>query len=413
MKMQLRKNFSLSPQAKAMLNLMGVQGFFWFAWAFANYQTVYLQNNGMTSSDIGVLNAVCSVVGIFASATWGMISDKINSIKKTFIIVLTLSAVTFVIMPLLPAQAKYATIMFIVYCALATFVRNPVGTLLDNLTVRNCAVQGLNYGPIRAFGSFMFTISSTLCTMMLAHMSVKWTFWITAILVIIPIMFVVYGNDPKFIKPANTKNNSNNSNDMKLLFKNYYYVTFLIFTAVLYIPLSTEGAFIPFLMEEKNIPNTNYGVFLAVRALMEIPFLFFIAKLRAKIKLKYIVIAAVALMGLECILQGLFTDTFLEMCIFACFFGLGHDLWIGSIAMYMYKLAPDSLKASAQSFYASVASAAAIIGHLVGGFAYELLGGPVFYIVIGIILLAAGGFFVLTHLFGKMKGIPNPADELN
>ena len=34
-------------------------------------------------------------------------------------------------------------------------------------------------------------------------------------------------------------------------------------------------------------------------------------------------------------------------------------------------------------------------------------------IVIGIIILAAGGFFVLTHLIGKMKNIHNPADELN
>ena len=413
MKMQLRKNISLTPQMRAMFNLMGVQGFFWFAWAFANYQTVYLQNNGMTSSDIGVLNAVCSVVGIFASAIWGMISDRINSIKKTFIIVLVLSAVTFVIMPLLPAKAKYASIMFIVYCAMATFVRNPVGTLLDNLTVRNCAVQGLNYGPIRAFGSFMFTISSTLCTMMLAYMSVKWTFWITAILVIIPIIFVCYANDPKFVRPTKTKEEGHGSGDMKALFKNYYYVMFLVFTAVLYVPLSTEGAFIPFLMADKDIPNTNYGVFLAVRALMEIPFLFFIAKLRARIKLKYIVMAAVALMGIECLLQGFFTDTFFEMCIFACVFGLGNGLWIGSVAMYMYKLAPDSLKASAQSFYASVASATAIIGHLVGGFAYELLGGPNFYKVIGIIILAAAGFFALTTVIGKMKGIPNPADELN
>lgn len=411
--MKFRKNITLSPQVKGMLNLMGVQGFFWFAWAFANYQTVYLQDNGMTSSDIGVLNSVCSVVGIFASAIWGMISDKINSIKKTFIIVLSLSAVTFAIMPFLPTQAKYASIMFIVYCALATFVRNPVGTLLDNLTVRNCAVQGLNYGPIRAFGSFLFTISSTLCTMMLAYMSVKWTFWLTAILAIIPITFVCFANDPKFIRPVKTKESKNNSGDMKALFKNYYYVTFLIFTAVLFVPLSTEGAFVAFLMEEKGIPNTNYGVFLAVRALMEIPFLFFIAKLRARIKLKYIVIAAVILMGLECLLQGFFTDTFVEMCLFACVFGLGNGLWIGSVAMYMYKLAPDSLKASAQSFYASVSSAAAIIGHLVGGFVYEIFGGSTFYIIIGIVIIAAGGFFILTHLIGKMKGIPNPADELN
>ncbi len=396
-----------------MINLMGVQGFFQFAWAFTNYQTVYLQDNGMTSSDIGILNAVCSIVGIFASAIWGVISDKINSIKKTFLIVLSLTAVTFAIMPLLPARAQYATIMFIVYCALASFVRIPAGTLLDNLTVRNCAVQNLNYGPIRAFGSFMFTVSSALSTMMLDYMSVKSLFWITALLFIIPIIFACYGGDPKVIKPVNTKVDSNYANDVKSLFKNYYYVTFLIFIVVLNIPLNAKIVFIPFLMEEQGILTTNFGVYQAICALMEIPCLFLMAKLRAKIKLKHIVVAAVALIGLESLLQGFFADTFLELCIFGCIFGLGNGLWLGSIAIYMYKLAPDSLKASAQSFFASATCGAAFVGYLVGGFAYELLGGPAFYIATGIIILVAGGFFVLTHLIGRMKGISNPADKLN
>ena len=407
--MRFRKNFTLSAQTKGMLNLLAIQGLFWFGWSFANYQTVYLQNNGMTSSDIGILNAVSSIVGIFAAAIWGIIADKINSIKKTFIVDLILSSIFFAAMPFLPAHASYAATMFIIYCAAATFVKNPIGTLLDNLTVRNCVAQRLNYGPLRAFGSFTFTIGSILCTMMLSRVSVKWTFWITALLMIPPIVCLCFANDPKVAKVPKAKGDKG---DIKALFGNYYYITFLIFIAVFYVPLSTEGAFITYLMAEKGIPNTNYGLFLAVRALMEVPLLFFIGKIREKVKLKYIVMAACILMGAECLLQGFFADNFAKILLFACCFGLGNGLFIGSAAMYVYKLAPESLKASAQSFYSAVASAASIIGHLVGGFAYEILGGATFYVVIGIIIIASVGFFALTHLWGKAKGLSNPSDEL-
>lgn len=408
--MRFRRNFAPSPQTRCMLNLLAIQGLFWFGWSFASYQTVYLQNNGMTTADIGVLNAVSSIVGIFASALWGLIADRINSIKKTFIVDLILSALFIAVIPFLPAKARYASTMFIIYCAAANFAKAPIGTLLDNLTIRNCAAYSLNYGPIRAFGSFTYTIGSALCTMLLATLSVQWTFWLTSILLIPPILCLFFAYDPKVVKPAKAKGGKG---DMKALFGNYYYITFLIFIAALYIPLSTEGAFITYLMEEKGIPNTNYGLFLAVRALMEVPLLLCIRQLRQRIKLKYIVMAACVLMGVECLLQGLFANSFQQILLFACFFGFGNGLFIGSASMYVYKLAPDSLKASAQSFYAAVTSAASILGHLLGGFVYAALGGATFYITIGIAHIAAVGFFILTHIIGKNKGLTNTADELS
>lgn len=407
--MKYKGKIVLSAQAKAMLNLMGIQGFFWFGWSFTNFQTVYLQNNGLTSSDIGVLNSVSSIVGIFAAAIWGIIADRINSVKKTFIASLVLSAVSIVLMPFLPAHAKYAVTMFIIYLAAANFVRNPLGTLLDNLTIRNCTDLRLNYGPIRAFGSLTFTVGSALGTMILQYIDVKWTFWITGVLMIPPILCVCRARDPKITKPPRQKGDKS---DVKALFGNYYYITFLIFAAILYVPLSTEGAFITFLMAENGIPNTNFGLFNAVRAMLEIPFLFFIAKIRQKIRLKYIVMTACTLMGTECLLLGLFADTFPKILIFACCYGLGSGLFIGSVSMYVYKLAPDSLKASAQSFYAAVVSAASILGHLIGGFAFDALGGSVFYVVIGSAVIFAVGLFGLSHILGRAKGLHNPADIL-
>lgn len=399
----------LSPQLKSAFNLMGVQGLFWFAWAFANYQTAYLQDNGMTSSEVGILNAVSAIVGIFASIFWGFIADRMNSVKKAVMIELTAMAVLFGSIPFLPVNARYATVMFIAYCAAAYFAKYPVSSLVENLTVRNCEIQRLNYGVIRAFGSFCFTIGSVLSTMMLTIVSVKYTFWATALFMIFPVLCIWFSNDPKVQKAPKVKGSKK---DIGKLFGNYYYVTFLVFIGLLYVPLSAEFGFITYLMEDRGISNTNIGTLLALRAALEIPFLLFMGKIRQRVRLKYIVMMTGILMGIECLLFGLFTYDFTSLMCFACFYGAGNGLFIGSVSLYVYRLAPDSLKASAQSIYVAVSSAFSIIGYLAGGFAYEMLGGGVFYVVLGVIFIAASVFFIITFLTGKIRGIENPADQL-
>ena len=159
--------FMRAHKSKELISLVGLNGFFYFAWSWGCYQTLYLQENGMTTSDIGILNAVSSVVAIFASTFWGVISDKINSIKKTMIANFGILFVFTLLLPVLPAQGKYAAIMFIVYCALLTFARTPSFTLMDNISVRNCAASGLNYGAIRSFGSLTYTIGSMIISVVM------------------------------------------------------------------------------------------------------------------------------------------------------------------------------------------------------------------------------------------------------
>ena len=94
------------------------------------------------------------------------------------------------------------------------------------------------------------------------------------------------------------------------------------------------------------------------------------------------------------------------------FFGIGNGFFIGAISVYVFRLAPEELKATAQSIYASVTAVSSILGNLLGGFAYELFGGSIFYILLGSTVVLSCIVMWLTTYIGKKKGILNPADEL-
>ena len=405
--MKKRFNFSgFSPEAKAAINLTCVQGFFWFAWAFGTYQTVYLQTNGMAASDLGALNAISSTVAILAMTFWGMISDKMNSIKKTFLIALIIGVAMYAVMPFFPTGKPFSIALFFVYAPLVNFSRGALATLLDNITVRNCAEQRLNYGVIRAFGSFTFTIGSFIIVALIPYLGVGASFWMSALLTLPTIISLFFTHDPK--SPVKQAGEKKIKVSPKELFKNYYYIAFMIFTVILYIPISAEFSFLTYFMEDNGIAKESIGTILAVRALMEIPLLIVVVKLRRKFRLKHLIMVACSLMATECLLIGFVAKSLTDIIIAGMFFGLGNGLFLGTVSLYLYKLAPSHLKATAQTIFAAVCSVSGIVGNLAGGFIYQTIGGRSFYMSLGFMMLLAVLVFAVSFLL--KKNLPNPAD---
>ena len=146
------------------------------------------------------------------------------------------------------------------------------------------------------------------------------------------------------------------------------------------------------------------------RALMEIPFLFFIVKLRRRFQLRYLIMLAAAFMGVECLLLGLFVTTLPEFVVFAAVFGFGNGLFIGTATNYIYELAPVELRATAHGLFVSVSQIAGILGNLLGGFLFDAVGGKPFY------LIASGLMFLSILVFAVSfikKGENAPAAENN
>ncbi len=391
----------LGPGARHSIILVGVSGLFWFAWSFGCYQTVYLQSVGFSASNLGVLNAVSSAVTIAAVSFWGMVSDKIGSIRKVLILILAAGSFLYALVPFLPTGRPYSILLLTAFIPMLNFFRGSVATFNENLVVRNCNELRLNFGVLRGLGSLLFTIGSLWIAAILPVVQVRNTFWVSGLLMIPAIFCIVLSREPNS-KPARAKGTKGGMN-LGELFQNRAYVSFLIFGLIFYIAASCEGNFIPYFMGEAGISTEKYGVLLALRAFMEIPFLLFMVRLRRRFPLRVLMLGAPILMAVECVGFGLFARSLTGMLVCCTFFGLGNGLFIGSYLNYLYELAPDNLKASAQAFFASVSSTAGILGNLLGGVVFDAIGARPFYIATGLLYLLSAFVFLLSFRHKKPR----------
>ena len=386
------------PAARHSIILLGVTGLFWFAWAFGCYQSVYLQSVGFSASNLGILNAVSSAVVIASVSFWGMVSDKIGSIRRVLILILSVGSLLYALIPFIPTGLPYSPLLFTCLIPALNFFRGPVATFDENLLVRNCNELRLNFGVLRALGSLLFTIGSVWVAATLPKIGVQNTFWISGLLMVPAIICVILAREPN-AKPSRGKGKG--GMNLGELFKNKAYISFLIFTLIFYIAANCEGGFIPYFLEEINISTEQYGIILALRAFMEIPFLLFMVRLRQRFPLRVLVLSAPVLMALECLGFGLFVHSLPGMMVCCTFFGLGNGLFIGSSLNYVYELAPDNLKASAQAFFASVSSVAGILGNLAGGIVFDAIGAKPFYIAVGCAYILSSLIFLLSFRHKK------------
>ncbi len=393
------------PNSSIKFKVLFMEIFYWFGWAFVSYQTVYLQNNGMDSSYIGILNAICSIVAIIAMTIWGMVSDKLNSVKLTFIICLIMSMTLYGLIGFLPAKIKFASTMFLIYLPIMNFAKGSICTLHDNFCVRLCTEHGINYGSNRALGSLAYTIGCLLLSFILVPLTgVKYTFLMYFIASLPGLLFVMSLPNPMVVK----KKHKSKLNP-KELFKNYHYVTFLIFMVITYIPLNCEFGFISYLMEARNVSLDNFGVVCAIRALTEVPILLFINKLRNRFKLKYILLSGICVLACESFLTAFFSYSLISVTLITSLIGIGNGIIIGTTSHYLYKLAPEELKATAHTFYGAATAGASFIGYLVGGFVFKYLGATKFYLFLFTMYMVAIIFFSLS--IALYKKTPNPADD--
>lgn len=370
----------LGPMGRQALILVGVNGIFWFAWAFGCYQTVYLQSVGFSASAIGVLNAISSAVAIVSVAFWGMVSDRIGSLRKVLIVVLAGGALLYGLVPIIPTGLAISQMLFFIYLPTVNFFRASMSPYAENILVRNCNELRLNFGVLRSIGSFLFTVGSLIIAAWLPTLGVGNTFWVTGLLMMVPIVLTFFAREPQAKAPAK-RGGEKGSMNMGELFQNKAYVAFLIFGFLFYTAAACEGNYIPFFMESAGVDSQQYGIVLAYRALLEIPFLVLMIRLRQRFPLRVLVLGATFLMALECLGFGLFANSLPTMLVFCTFFGLGNGLFLGSSLNYVYELAPSHLKASAQAFFTSVASVAGILGNLMGGVVFDAIGAKRFYLV--------------------------------
>lgn len=367
-----------------------LSGIFWFAWSMSNYWNVYLQSIGFDASQVGVLNAICSSTSLASLPLWGIIADKIRSIRKVETILVVCTAFFWGIVPIYARIFPGALWPFFIGIPLSCFFKNPTSHFHENLIVRNCNELKVDYGRLRWFGSLMTTIGSFALFWIADKTGNASTFWMFALCLIpVAIMTATARNPQGADSDQNAPKGKKNKLDLATLFRCRPYIFLLIYAVIYYIARNLEGTFLPFYMEEIGISSGKYALLLGYRSILEIPVLFLYKWLKTKLSTRKLLIIAPLLQLIEGLMFCFVVHSLFGMIVAMTFMGIGNGLFIGAAYNYVYEISPDDVKASAQAFYAAMVGFGSIFGSLFGGFVMDAVGGRMFYLINGAIFLLA------------------------
>ena len=383
-----------------------LESLFWLAIAVGGYQSVFMRENGFTASMVGTVNAAANLVSIIAGPFWGMICDKLRSVKKVTILLFLIGGVLlYLVFPATANITLLGTNMIAFMIPFMAFFRYPFFTLLDNWLIQSSHKKGLNFGPIRAMGSLAYALGGFLMSAILPFLPLKYVFLISTVIFVFVILVSTRIEDVHH-SDSEEKAEKKSLKELKVgrLFKNYYYIIFLIYYFTFNLVLNSDTNFVLFMLEDVGAGSAGYSITIGFRALIEIPILFGLPWLRKRFSYYKFSVWSAIILGIGMILIGGLSTSLLHVLLFSIFTGIATGANIGSAASYVYELAPTDLKATAHTIFSAVGSVASVLGNLVGGQIIDALGAKTYYVLLGAFLLVSVVVYIGLYWTGQKRG---------
>lgn len=143
------------------------------AGAYLPFFPVWLKAIGIDSSWIGLITAVPSLTRFTVLPVVTRLAERMNALRGVMIVASCLTLLGFMMMEPL----RHPLAVFIVF-ALTASVWTPLGPLTDGYALKGCARYGLNYGPLRLWGSVAFVVGTLACGLLLDVISGRNVIWV-------------------------------------------------------------------------------------------------------------------------------------------------------------------------------------------------------------------------------------------
>ncbi len=370
--------------------------------AFVGYMAVYLKELGYTQSEIGVVAAINSALGIFAAPLWGMLADRWRSVIKVLILCALTGASLCAAVPILEGVhiAGYSIILAIL--PVAFFFRMPAMSLMQSVFLEKSERHGINFGLLRATGSLSFALGSIALGFIVPLTGAWVTFYIACVFALPAVILMCSATKGE----GTEKKPAASFRDMHFgeLFKNWRLMSFLLLSVFACIALCCNSTFWPRLLESIGEDGAKVGLVNGTKAFVEIPFMVIIPFLKKRFKLEHILIVSFALFAVEAVVYS-FATSFWQIMVAAILCdGAGAGLYYASSATYVFAIAPQRLSSTAQAMLSAVGSVTGVVGSLLGGFLTDAFGVQSFYMITaGATIISVLAFAAMTFSSSRRK----------
>lgn len=397
--MREKRNRSSSEPGPGSLNPYAMLQF--FSWAtiscFNPYVTVTLTDRGLNNSGIGLILTLNALVSIVAQPAWGLISDRIHSIRKVFIICLAGSSLAIMLIP----RAQSFSQLIVLY-PLVLFFLSPVAPLLDVWTYQGGSLRpGSSYGSLRLWGSLGFALYLIPLGRMVTLTGLNVTSYSFVFLAVVSVLIslTLPAVQQKQISPVMQPSTGSLKISALLGQKAYLSYLFVIFLA--FISIQPMFGFQARLMLEVGGNQELYMWTMALAALSEIPVFIWSKRLISRFRPASLIIISFAVFIIRMVIYSAVTEPW-HIILTSLIHGFSYALFLVATVSYIDNLAPQGMKSTALTIASAIyIGLSGMVGNTITGRLMDSIGIRPVYLLGALATTLALVLFILTLLPGS------------
>ena len=395
---------SIPPTPAKRFPILWVLFFFQYAaiGIYFTFLNIYYKETGLTSTQIGLISMAASVVGMGGSFLWGYASDRTGRPNRLIAFGALGGLLVAQCNPLVRTLNLANPFWFYVLIAsAATLMTSAPGTLLDSTSIAMLGDQSKDYGRYRLAGSVGYILTTITAGYVLDRAGLFWIFPGYAL------MMLILGLSALRLPRRTVRLASAGWAKIGEMLRRPALLLLAVTVFLLWIAYNSSIMFFGVALKSLGANNALVSYGYVIGAVVEIPFMALSGRLIQRFGPVRLLWFAILLQVIRFFLLSRMTDPAWAVAI-NLLNGPGFVLFYNSVLNYISRLAPPSLLATAQGFFASIASLAGILSSLISGLLLDGFGASGLFLVLSGICLAA---LLVFGLGTRLRPAPESAAE--
>lgn len=363
---------------------------------FIPFLPVYLDGQGLSPAQIGLIVGTGGVITIIAQPLWGMISDRRKTIRQVLLLLLLIASATGY---LLYSSSSYG--LLILFAMLTYFFLMPIDPLTESLNFRIAEASGISYGSLRTFGALGYGVMSLFAGYFMERLGAHSLGVLFAGLGLLSLLTgFVMPDAPAAGKPVTL-------NSLKHFLSGRETLLFLLLVFISSVPARMNDTFLGVYIRELGGTTGLVGLTWFLAAASEIAvFALSFWWLRPGKEL-----AVISFAGAFYFVRFFATAWIAEphaLAFLQLLQLLTFPVFYSAAIQYLYRIVPKEWRATGQTVLALLFfGVSGIIASYAGGAFYEAFGARALFLLISGMSFAGTWFgFILARIYGKRDSVP-------
>lgn len=369
---------------------------------FWSYTSIYFREVGFDSRQIGLMTAAGNLVAMVALPFMGLLSDKLRSPRLVLAVMLGIAIPLHLLFPVVGSLLGPVFLPTLVLCVFSVLGRQTNNAMLDSWIGGEMDRIGASFGTIRRFGSGSFVLASLIGSVFIGKALPYWSCFLFISLVSVPVLWLSLSRQGRSLNQAAPKERPANTwSLLKYVFRNYYFLTYLLMVMAFDAFLGIVSLDMSYIMDYIGADRSDMGYVGGVRASTEIVVMILMGR-RKKLPPYWILLTVSGmLIAAEHLLYPSLTGLW-GMLAVTLLSGIAGGFYYGIGANYVFNIVDHRAAGTAMSVLGLVKALIGILGNGIGGDIIDRFGVIALTNSVGIIAGVLTLLFFISCILGRL-----------